>query len=221
MDISLPLDPKAFPSYDDYRNALKFQEKFAERCDAVGDVMRTAKTQEQEREKMKEMGFTYVEDETCGRAWCEEKEECLWIAVGSHQDLCNDTVFDHLLAREDLLLSNEAIDRCLQQGCDALPRSWHDRESKEHRALTWFISVSNTILLEMERDVSLDVFIAERPDLQEFYRQSYLCTLHLVHSRPWRNSKEGKHIIASFLKETDRLPRKRAGELLEDFLRLI
>jgi hypothetical protein len=217
MDIHDPIDPKAYSSYDDYQKALKQHDEFIEKAAAVDSVMKNSKDDAGMRRGMEELGFTWVEDDTCGRPWCKEKEECLWVAVESHQDLCNDTVFDHLLAQEDLLLSDEEIDQCLQRGCDALPEAWHDEESREHRALIWFISVSNAILLDMERDVSLDIFIAKHPVFQEFYRQFYLCTLQSVRGRPWRDAEQGKRMIANFLQETSLLPRGYMDDVLERF----
>ena len=63
MDFSHPIDPKAFSSYEEYQKALKLSREFDERVSAVGETMSTATSEEEERQRMEKMGFTFHDDD--------------------------------------------------------------------------------------------------------------------------------------------------------------
>lgn len=102
MDIHGSIDPKAFSSYDDFLKALQMHDEFVERSTAASRVIQSAKTEEEERRGMEALGFTYHEDPSCGRPWCEEREECMWCSVLSWQEECNNQFFGGLLTDADL-----------------------------------------------------------------------------------------------------------------------
>ena len=222
MDIHDPIDPKAFPSFEEYQNALKIHDEFVERSTAASEVIRSAKSDEEERRGMEALGFTYHEDPSCGRSWCEEREECLWCSVLSWQEECNDQFFAGLLSDADLLIPKEIQDQCLSgAGCEALPPSWHQEGSNQHKAILWFLDVMDALIFGSSGDLPFDEFHRFHPEMDEWMRDVYFTALHYSRGRPWPDAKNGKKRIEDALTHADLPDPKRASALLAAFRSIV
>lgn len=218
MDIHDPINPKAFSSYDEYQKALRIHDEFVTRSTAASKIIQSAKTEEEERRGMEALGFTYHEDPSCGRPWCEEHEECLWCSVLSWQEECNDQFFGGLLTDADLLVPQEMQEQCLcGNGCDALPSSWHKEGSDQCKAILWFLDLMDALVFGSSRKVPFDEFHRLHPEIDEWMCDAYFAALHYGRGRPWPDRARGKERIESALSQTQVFDRKRASALLSEF----
>ncbi|MBI3331646.1 hypothetical protein HYZ99_01660 [Candidatus Peregrinibacteria bacterium] len=218
MDIHDSIDPKAFSSFEEYQNALKLHDEFVERSAAASEVMRSAETPEEERRGMEALGFTYHEDASCGRTWCEERKECLWCSVLSWQEECNDHFFAGLLADADLLMPKEIQGRCLSgEGCEALLPSWHQEGSSQRKAILWFLDMMDALIFGSSRTVPFDDFHLLHPEMDEWVRDAYFMALHYGRGRLWPDARLGKQRIKNALMHADLPDPKRATVLIASF----
>lgn len=215
-------DPKAFSSFEDYQKALKRHDEFIQRSAAASEVLRSAKTEKEERRGMEALGFTYHEDPSCGRLWCEEREECLWCSVLSWQEECNDQFFSGLLSDDDLLAPQEIQDKCLSgEGCEALPSSWHREGSDQRKAILWFLDMMDALIFGSSPDIPFDEFHRLHPEMDEWMRDAYLMALHYGRGRPWPDAKNGKQRIETALLHAGLPDPRRVSVLLASFRSMI
>jgi len=219
MIFSDPIDPKAFPSYEEYQKALKLSREFDERVGAVGEITCTVKLEEEEHQRMEEMGFTFHDDDgPCERTLCQKHEECLWASFFSWQEECNDEFFGGLLAEADLLMSKEVQEQCLSgEGCDALPAKWHRLETKEHAAIVWFLDVYSAVFFEASGDLPFKELHRLHREVDDWMRHVYFTALQYSRGRPWPDRIRGKQCIADASRKTDILTQNNAQDLLTAF----
>ncbi|MFH1670279.1 MAG: hypothetical protein ABIA92_01700 [Patescibacteria group bacterium] len=215
-------DPKDYPNYDDYRKALEVREQFMDLSQKATDVIDSSKTDEEMRDGMEALGFTWHEDETCGREWCEKNDECLWCAVLVRQEECDKVFFSGLLREEDRLISKEVEEGCLGgEGCDALPPSWHQEGTQERRAILWFLRTIDALTFDAPGDLPFDEFHRRHPEIDEFVRQVYLCTLHCSRRKEWAEEELGRKTIGQFLIGNHLLPRQQSDTFLATYRTLL
>lgn len=218
MDFCIPIDPKAFPSFEEYQQALKLHQEFEERLEAVNDIMNTATSEEEERHRMEALGFTYHDDGPCGRALCQQREECLWCSLLVEQEELNEHFFGGLLIDDDRLIPNALKDRCLSgEGCDALPVLWHQPDTKENTAILWLLEVVSAVFFESSADLPFKEFHHLHPEIDDWVRHVYLAVLHIARGRPWSDTENGRQHIVDALTRTDILPPEKARTLLASF----
>ncbi|HLD71892.1 hypothetical protein A3A67_04000 [Candidatus Peribacteria bacterium RIFCSPLOWO2_01_FULL_51_18] len=218
MDFGTPIDPKAFPSYEEYQKALKLSREFEERVGAVNEVMSTATSEEEECRGMEALGFTYHDDGPCERSLCQKREECLWCSLLAWQEECDEYFFGGLLSDDDRLIPDAMKDLCLSgEGCDALPVSWHQSGTKEHAAIVWFLDIMFAVFFEASGDLPFKEFHHLHPEIDDWMRHAYFAVLHVTRGRPWPDSENGRKRIVDALTRTDILSAKKAETLLTSF----
>ncbi|MDO8649635.1 MAG: hypothetical protein Q7R81_07730 [Candidatus Peregrinibacteria bacterium] len=219
MEISPPLNPKDYPTYAEYQAALQLREDFLNKAKAVDDLLQSTKTEEEYREGMKKLGFTYHEDEICEREWCRERETCIMIELECLQDLYNRTFFADLLAVRDYLITRKEMGSSLcGAGCTVLPVSWSTKSSRERSVLEWFFDFSDALAFENVRGLRF-AELSGVPDMNTVGQSVYLFVLHALRYGIWRQESRGLKTIGKFLKSNDVLSSKRSAQLSDAFKR--
>jgi hypothetical protein len=60
--IQDPINPKDYPSYEEYREALSIQDQFYEIVEVLDQIFEESETEEELHKKLLSLGFTAVED---------------------------------------------------------------------------------------------------------------------------------------------------------------
>ncbi|GEM_PF-7059139 len=106
----------------------------------------------------------------CRKPLCLEREACIWVELQIIQDVMNDRYFDRSLPPELLLVNPASIEHRTKLGlCSVLPALWQHDDSREHRALRFFLNVWDVV--SMEENTSARY---------AFMRDVYCVTVHLL-----------------------------------------
>jgi hypothetical protein len=138
------LNPKDYPDFESYTRALRIKKEFEEKSKLVDMAITNSKTDSEFQKNMEELGFTYHEDEFCGREFCSEHEMCLSILLDEIESSINERVFLGLLSDENLILPRKSED-VLFPLCDNLPEAWFEKNSIENEAIEKYLIIEDLI----------------------------------------------------------------------------
>lgn len=138
------LNPKDYPDFEAYTRALKMKKEFEEKSKLVDVAIANSKTDTEFNENMEKLGFTYHEDEFCGREFCSEHEICLSILLDEIEASINEYVFLGLLFDHDLILSKRTKGSSFLH-CNDLPEAWFKKDSAQNKAIEVYLAVEDLI----------------------------------------------------------------------------
>jgi|GEM_PF-2694954 len=173
------MDPKKFSSYDEYLEALSMKEEFLGKVEAVDKLSEEAKTEEEYRKGMENLGFTYCEDEYCKNAWCAKNRQCLKVEIDVFQDEFNEMFFDDLLSEKDKIITDEMCREDFENEC-GLPESWHKMRSMEHKAVLFLFTVGEILFFNRK---AFSKKLLKYPQIKAFCRNCFLFVQAILYKR--------------------------------------
>lgn len=174
-----PIDPKAYPTYEDYLDALEARRKFEEKVKAVGNVMEKSKTDGDLVQNMEAIGFTYYEDEFCERKWCNKNKICLLTTLESIQENYNEHFFNGVLSEKDFLVPKKDVETMLCGRVCTLP----EKNPKALKAIEFLLAVDEALCFDNIFNKSLKA-ISKKEAVKHFGRSLYLFVISVVRNEP-------------------------------------
>ena len=176
--FSDPIDPKAYPTYEDYLDALEARGKFEEKTKEISGVMRKNASHEDLVKNMEAIGFTYYEDEFCERKWCNKRKACLLTTLESIQENYNEYFFNGVLSEKDLLVPKKDLEAMLcGRGCK-LP----EKNPKAFKAIEFLLAVDEALCFDNIFNKSWKA-ISKKEAVKCFGRSLYLFVISIVNNR--------------------------------------
>ena len=213
--ISPPPNPKDFRTFEEYEGALKLRDYFIKKVAQVDAIMSSGKSEEEIDAAMAAIGFQTHLDAPCMKKWCEENYGCVSRCLAWRMRFFEECIFEGQLKPENMLLSDQELERCEAELCAALPEEWIDVGSRKQRAFAWFIDLMNW--LEWNQDKTSLEELASEPVCAAFLQEVYWWVLHVLRGRQLPEGWKGKAFIEEFLKTTNLIKKDDVKELLGRF----
>jgi hypothetical protein len=208
-------DPKDCRTLEEYRWRLELHDEFVNKVEAVNEIMKSTKSEEEFDAAMAKLGYEKHDDAPCGRLWCEERYGCVWVNLEFAQQNFEKYLFEPTFRPEDRILSEEDTYQCCDHGCRALPETWFKKGRKEYEVFRWFLELIDTIEWNSQHLRFDD--LASEAVTAAFLREAYFWTLSVLREKLWENQKEGAWLIEEFLKENALIKPEDSHILLEAF----
>jgi len=216
--MSTPINPKDFPSYEAYLDALKRHEAFQKRSEDVSGVVKNSKTDEAYQKGMEFLGFTCHEDEFCDRSYCQKNEICLWVALESFQSECNEYFFDGLLSSNDLIFTKEEVQNHFELGCK-FTKSWDDEESLVYKSILFSLDLEEAIYNSRPSDAPFEAFV-KHAEIKSAFRNLYLFLLIQLRQADSKKKSKVFNELEQFLKTNEILKKEVSKKFLKLFYEL-
>ncbi len=194
----MSLNPRDYPSFEDYLDALRASEAFGERVEQVSGVLSQGKSGEEEREEMKKLWFEWQnddEEELCGREFCTRHAACMAIILDEIEYSANSILFWWMLLDEHKILTKKPWELFVH--CDDLPPKWFEKWSEENRVIEAYMKIQDlTAEYGHSQGKSYNDLIESKVTISEFLEDLYFW-LHAVlrESTPWKNIKYKKSLL--------------------------
>ena len=142
----MTLNPRDYPSFEEYMEALKVSEAFSEKVGQVSDALSQGKNETEEREEMKKLWFEWHDDEyeeLCGREFCNRHDACMAIILDEIEYSANSVLFGWMLLDDHKILTKKPWEFFVH--CDNLPERWFEKESEENRTIEAYMQIQDLL----------------------------------------------------------------------------
>ena len=121
---------------------------------------------------------------------------------------------------DDRILTDADLNRCRYQGkggCDALPAVWHDAQSQENKALSWFNAMAATLYFHKNNRIFPLRLLRKfcHVPIDAVGKTVYLITASIVKGREWPEAERGMLVVEGFLKDPRLFDRTFSALLIE------
>ncbi len=172
------IDPKAYPTYEDYLDALEARRKFEAKSKEISGIVAKNDSHEDLVKDMEAIGFAYYEDEFCERKWCNKNKMCLLTTLESIQENYNNYFFNGVLSEKDFLVPKKDLEAMLcGRGCK-LP----EKNPKTFKAIEFLLAVDEALCFDNIFNKSWKA-ISKKEVVKHFGRSLYLFVISAVNNR--------------------------------------
>ena len=120
---------------------------------------------------------------------------------------------------DDRILTDADLNQCRYQGkgCDALPAVWHDAQSRENKALSWFSAMAATLHFHKNNRIFPLRLLRKfcHVPVDAVGKTVYLITAGIVKGREWSEAERGMLVMEGFLKDPRLFDRTFSALLIE------
>jgi hypothetical protein len=181
------------------------------------DQLDSEETEKQEKDDyiqnfMHSVQMDEEDQDTCGRLWCQHRDECLWKTLLKLQNDVNVVFFDENLDEKDFIISQSDFNKFKKTGC-CLAESWYEEGSLENELIVFALDIFQTLLFYSDLDLKNE----EKIEAKEFAKNIYLFLSKHLNKYLWREKEDIFDKIEKFLISNDVFNEEDKIDFLRDF----